>query len=49
MMERLAKMVGAPSPVQLLEVHRYYAIDLSAARTLEESLYTSEFELTAVP
>ena len=31
MMERLAKMVGAPAPVQLLEVQRYYAIDLSAA------------------
>ena len=46
MMERLAKMVGAPAPVQLLEVQRYYAIDLSAARVQRDApLY--EFELTA--
>ena len=31
MMERLAKMVGARAPVQLLEVQRYYAIDLASA------------------
>jgi hypothetical protein len=49
MMERLAKMVGAPAPVQLLEVQRYYAIDLSTARQRDAPLYTSEFELTAVP
>jgi hypothetical protein len=49
MMERLAKMVGAPAPVQLLEVQRYYAIDLSAARQREAPLYTSEFELAVVP
>ncbi len=48
MMERLAKMVGAPAPVQLLEVQRYYAIDLSAAGVRDAPLYTSEFELTAV-
>jgi hypothetical protein len=35
MMERLAQMVGAPAPVQLLEVQRYYAIDLSEARMTE--------------
>lgn len=49
MMERLATMVGAPAPVQLLEVQRYYAIDLSTARPRDAPLYTSEFELTAVP
>jgi hypothetical protein len=32
MMERLAQMVGAAAPVQLLEVQRYYAIDLSEAQ-----------------
>ena len=37
MMERLAKMVGAPAPVQLLEVQRYYAIDLSTARAGDAS------------
>ena len=42
MMERLAKMVGAPAPVQLLEVQRYYAIDLSSARVAEAPLDTSE-------
>ena len=35
MMERLAQMVGAPAPVQLLEVQRYYAIDLAEGRMSE--------------
>jgi hypothetical protein len=35
MMERLAQMVGALAPVQLLEVQRYSAIDLSEARSSE--------------
>ena len=47
MMERLARMVGAPAPVQLLEVQRYYAIDLSDDRTPEVPLDTPEFELAA--
>ena len=49
MMERLAQMVGSSAPVQLLEVQRYYAIDLSEARKPEVPLYTPEFELAAVP
>ncbi|HEX4981407.1 MAG TPA: hypothetical protein VFV63_06905 [Ilumatobacteraceae bacterium] len=47
MMERLARMVGTPAPVQLLEVQRYYAIDLSEDHTPEAPLYTPEFELAA--
>lgn len=46
MMERLAKMVGAPAPVQLLEVQRYYAIDLSSALVGDAPLDTSELDGT---
>jgi hypothetical protein len=46
MMERLAKMVGAPAPVQLLEVQRYYAIDLASALVGDALLDTSELDGT---
>ena len=49
MMERLAKMVGAPAPVQLLEVQRYYAIDLASARVGDEPLDTSELDFAVLP
>ena len=49
MLERLAKMVGAPAPVQLLEVQRYYAIDLASARVGDEPLDTSELDFAVLP
>ena len=44
MMERLAVMVGAAAPVQLLEVQHYYAIDLSEARLEDFPIDTSELD-----
>ncbi len=49
MMERLAQMVGAAAPVQLLEVQRYYAIDLSEARLGDFPLDTSELDFVDLP
>jgi len=44
MMERLAQMVGAAAPVQLLEVQRYYASDLSEARLQDIPLDTLDLD-----
>ena len=42
MMERLGQMIGVDAPVRVIDVQRYYAIDLSAARVGDAHAEESE-------